>query len=128
MRLFAEQRVQGRQHAGRAESALKRMMLLEGCLQRSEPLLHRKAFDGGDLRALRLYGEHQAGARAAPVEQNRAGPADAVLAADMRTRELQFVTQEIGKHHAHRHGPRISLAIDLEVDRAGFGHALHLVS
>ena len=45
----------------------------------------------------RLHREHQAGARAAAVDQHRAGAAHAVLAAEMRAGEAELVAQEIGE-------------------------------
>ena len=58
-------------------------------------------FDGQDLVAVRLHGEHQARARRAAIEQDRAGAADAVLAAEMRAGEAELMAQEIGERHAH---------------------------
>jgi len=55
----------------------------------------RDAFDGGDLVAVGLYREHQAGARRLAVEQHGAGAADAVLAAGMRAGETEIVAQAI---------------------------------
>ena len=49
--------------------------------------------------AVGLRREHQAGAHGSAVEDDRAGAADAVLAADMGAGEQQIVAQEIAQQH-----------------------------
>ena len=44
-----------------------------------------------------LRGQGQAAARGAPVDQHRAGAADAVLAAEMGSGQLELLAQEIGQ-------------------------------
>ena len=63
----------------------------------------RDALDGGDLMAVGLHREHQAGARRASVEEDRAGAADAVFAAEMRAGEAELMAEEIGEASC---GPR----------------------
>ena len=60
------------------------MMPAEGRLQRREPVRRRgEALDGADVAAFHLHRERQAGARGLAVDRDRAGAADAMLAADM---------------------------------------------
>ena len=75
----------GRQHqkTRRAIAALQAVIVDEGPLQRAELVAVGEALDGADLLAGGLHGEHQAGAYRFVVDDDRAGAADAVLAADM---------------------------------------------
>ena len=76
--------IERHQDAGGAEAALQRVMAPERLLQhRQAARRRREAFDGADVRAVRLHRERQAGARRHAVDLDRAGAADAVLAADM---------------------------------------------
>ena len=50
-----------------------------------------EAFDGLHAAAVGLHGKHQARAHTVAVDQHGAGAADAVLAADMRAGEPEFV-------------------------------------
>src|SRR5690606_25198220 len=118
VRLFAEERVRGGQHAGRAEAALQRMVLAKRRLQRAQILAVRKAFDRGDLRALGLGREHEAGAHGRAVDDDGACAAHAVLAGYVRTRAPQVMTQAVGKRSAHRHLRSNVRAVQLEPDRS----------
>ena len=55
------------------------------------------ALDGQHLVAVGLHRQHQAGARRAAVEQDGAGAADAMLAAEMGAGEAELVADEIGQ-------------------------------
>ena len=70
----------------------------------------REPFDRADLLALRLHGEHQAGAHRLAVEDHRAGAADAVLAADMRAGLPAIVADGVDQRLAR-----------LDADRRGRG-------
>ena len=59
-------------------------MLGERALQRMELIATREARHRADLLALRLHGEHQAGARRLATDEHGARAAHAVLAADVR--------------------------------------------
>jgi len=88
-------------------------MVVEGLLQRMQRLaVRRDAFDGEDIVAVGLHREHQARARRIAVEQNRAGAADAVLAAEMGAGELKPLAQKVRQRQAHRHGGFMALAVD----------------
>ena len=67
-------------------------------------------FDGADVLALRLHREHQAGAHRLAVEDDRAGAADAVLAADMRAGLPAIVADGVDQRLAR-----------LDPDRSGRG-------
>ena len=96
--IVAQQLDQRRQNARRAEAALQAVIVAERLLQRMQRVgIGRDAFDGHDLVAVGLHREHQAGARRIAVEQDGAGAAHAVLAAEMRAGEAQPMAQEIGQ-------------------------------
>ena len=69
--------------------------------------VRRQSFDGGDFPAVRLHGQHQAGAHRAAVAQHRACAAHTVLAADVRAGHSKLVAQEISQQHA-----RLGLGFD----------------
>ena len=66
-------------------------------MQRREVGVVGEPFDGYDLGALGLHGEHEAGAHRRAIDDNRAGAAHAVLAADMGASEPQMMAQAIGQ-------------------------------
>ena len=83
--VFAQMLGERHQHAGRAEAALQAMMIVKAFLQYGERAVRMgEPLDRLDAGAIRLHGEHQAGAQAAPIDQHGAGAANAVLAARMR--------------------------------------------
>lgn len=60
-----------------------------------------KTFDRGDRPALVLHRKRQTGQNAlAAVRQHRAGPARALVAAFLRTREVQMFAQQVQQGHA----------------------------
>ena len=82
-----------------------------------------QAFDGHHLAAVGLHRQHQAAAHDDAVDAHRAGAADAMLAAQMRTRETQLGAQEIDQMLAHGHRADDTLAVDGERDRLLFPRA-----
>src|SRR5438132_695561 len=102
-----------------AEPALQAVGLVEGLLNGMERgAVRGQALDGRDLVALRLDGEHQAGADRHAVEKYRAAPAHAVLAADVRTGEAEVVPQVIGQQPARVACRRILDRVDLHAAKA----------
>ena len=83
----------GDQDARRAEAALQRVMTAERLLQRPP----RQALDRAHVAAVGLHGEHQARAHGDAVELDGARAADAVLAADVRARQAELVSQEVAQ-------------------------------
>src|SRR5262249_37043106 len=57
----------------------------------------RKAFDGADFGAIRLYRKRKAGTRRHAVNLDRASTTDPVLTADMRASHAELVAQEVGE-------------------------------
>src|SRR5215212_3095272 len=87
-------------HARRAEPALKAMVLTERLLYWMHLATLSQTFDSRDLVVPGLDGKHQAGADRDAVEQDSAGAAYAMLAADVNAGHTEAVTQEIGQKGA----------------------------
>jgi hypothetical protein len=93
-------------------------MLTEGFLQRRELGVAGEAFDGDDFGALGLHREHQAGAHGGAIDENGAGAAHAVLAADMGAGQPQMMAQAICQRE-----PRLDVDLDLStVDAKSYRH------
>ena len=118
----------GRQHqkARRAVAALQAVVLDEGALQRMQFVAVGEPFDGADFLALGLDGEHQAGAHRLVVDDDRAGAADAMLAADMGAGLPAIVANGVDQSAARLDADRIIPAVDVERDVEFFVHrAVH---
>ena len=115
------------QEAGRAEAALEAVALGKGLLHRRQrPVASREALDSRDLRAVHADSEQQAGAHGRPIQQDRAGAADSVLAADVRAGQPEVVANAVGQQAAGRdardHGCAVHGEADL-VQVLGAAHA-----
>ena len=87
-------------------------------LQRGQTAwLRRQSFDRADARAVNLHGKREAGARRHAADLDGAGPAHAVLAADMRAGKPEFVAQKVGEQHARLGLGFVRAAVDLKADR-----------
>ena len=81
-----------------------------------------RPFDGADLAAVGLDREHQAGAHGVVVEDDGAGAADAVLAADMGPGLAAIVADGVDQRAPRLDPDRIVAAVDVERDVEFFGH------
>ncbi len=99
-------------------------MLAKRFLQRREIGVVGQPFDGNDLGALGLNRQHEAGTHGRAIDNDRAGAAHAVLAADMGSGEPQMVAQAIRERQ-----PRLNLHFDLStVDTKSHCHGELLLS
>ena len=78
--LPADQRCRGEKHAGRAEAALRGIVLVEGHLDVREMGGISERLDRRDLGAVQGRDDRQARPPRLPVDEYRAAPATAVLA------------------------------------------------
>ena len=115
--VFAQEGRHGHQDARRAVAALQAVMLVHRLLERMqlagtgcEPL------DGPEFMAIGLHREHQAGTHRRAIEQDRAGAANAVFAADMGAGKQQFVAQKIAEQHPRFDTAAIRRAVDRQLD------------
>src|SRR5262249_14059423 len=91
-RAVAGEEIRRRQdHPRRAEAALEPVVLDERALDRVQFAVAPEAFDGGDLTSLGLPGENRAALRRPAVDEDRAGPALARVAADVRACQAEPV-------------------------------------
>ena len=86
----------------------------------SSPGRRRQTLDGGDLVAVGLHREHQAGTHRLAIDQHGAGAADAVLAAGMRAVEQEILAQHIEQRLARLDigGPADAVDAKLDFHRA----------
>src|SRR5216683_309189 len=82
----------------------------------------RQPLDGADLGALRLHRQHDAGPRGLAVEQDRAGAADAVLAARVGPGKAEILAEEVDQQLARLGAPSVHLAVDRQADVDEIGH------
>src|SRR5207237_10637015 len=68
--------------------------------------------------AVHLRGEEQARPDGGAADDHRAGPAHAVLAAEVGAGQLEIVAQEVGQRLAHLDGPLVGPAVDDHADGA----------
>src|SRR5262249_18031655 len=93
-----------------------------GFLHRVQLVALRQAFDRSDLPALRLHGEHQAGAHRLVVEDDGTGAADAVLAAYMGAGLPAVVADGVDQRLARLDAYVVVAPVDVEGDVDFFGH------
>src|SRR6266702_1925982 len=93
-------------HPWSAKPALERISLDKGSLELGNASAFGRSFDSLHFASGKLHREHQATARDATVDHDRTRAADAMLAADMRARQPQFMSNKIRSTQARRHGKR----------------------
>ena len=96
---------------------------MEGALQALELLRVGEALDRLDGAAVGLHGEHQAAAHDVAVHAHGAGPAYAVLAAEVRAGEAELLAQEVDEMQARLDAARHLRAVDRQCGFASEFHA-----
>ena len=105
------------QHARRAVAALQRVLGGKGGAQFGHQRVVVEAFDGAHVGAVAGDREGDAGARRRAVDLQRAGAADALLAAEMGPGQALLLAQEVGKMRARLDVGSTGLAVDDQGDR-----------
>src|SRR5216683_6378315 len=90
----------GHDHARCAEATLQAMLLPEAVLKRVKRAVLLQTFDGFDLTAIRLDREQGARLDVLTVENDRARPAVRGVAANMRARQVQVLSDEVDQQQA----------------------------
>jgi len=110
---------QGHEDAGCTEPALYAVRFPERGLQGMQlaAVTRTQGLHGGYLLAVRLDGEYEARAHRFPVEQDGAGAADAVFAADVRAGEPQRGAEKVGEEQAWLHLPLVRHPVHRDADR-----------
>src|SRR5437870_5138276 len=121
--MLAQERDERHEDARRAEAALQPVSLAERGLKRMQRVARAvsEALHGLDLVAVRLDGEHEAGADRLAVQQHGAGAAHPVLASNVRSGEAQVVAQEVGEEQPRLHRALVAHAIDGDHQRRAQG-------
>src|SRR5262249_17937576 len=88
------------------------MVCREGALQGMEPVALGEPFHSTDRTSGRLNGKHQAGADRLAVNDDRAGAAHAVLAADVRAGLTAILADGVGERAPRLDTDRIIASID----------------
>src|SRR4051812_16669347 len=102
------------QHSRRAVAALQGVLALESLAQFARDLVVVQSLDGDDFGAVAGDRIGDAGAHRYAVDQDRAGAADAVLAAEMGAGQVAAFAQEIGQMRARPDRSGNRLAVDGE--------------
>src|SRR5262249_16470485 len=105
------------------ESALEAVAVPHRFLQRVHRAVGREALDGHDLGTARLNREHQARANRFAVEQHRARAADAMLATDVGTRQVEVLADEVDQCLAGFDRTPARRSVDGQVEGDLFAHS-----
>ena len=108
-----KQILRGHQHSGRAIAALQRVAVAKSGLQIGDLAAVGQPLDGLNGRAVRLHRQHQAGTNDLAIDAHRARAANAVLAADMGSGQLQMLAQEVRKIEPRQNVRIDALAVDM---------------
>jgi hypothetical protein len=123
-RLLGQRGGQRHEDPGRAEAALHGVVLDELPLERRQVLgVRRQPLHRRDASAIRLRRKHQARAHGLAVHEHGARAAHAVLAAEVRSRELELAAQQISEREARLDRRRSLLSVDVHADRSPLAHA-----
>src|SRR5215469_2167387 len=106
---------------GGAVAALETVVFQEGGLDGVESVALCEAFDGGDFGSIGGDCEGEAGVDAAPVEQDGAGSALAVVAALLAAGEFEVLAQGVEEGSAGVEGEGVGYAVDLEGQSRSMG-------
>ena len=109
--ILVEQVARSHDHSGRAEAALKAMLLPKTLLNRMQVSVLCQALDRGDLPSVGLHREERARLDCLSVHKHRTGAADAGLAADMGSCEAQILAQVMHEKKARLDGAFPFLAV-----------------
>jgi len=93
--VFFEEGDEGHQETRGAKTALQRVFIGEGLLQRVQVFRSSKRFHGANFVTVSLNRENKAGADGFAIEEDGAGTANAMLAAHMSSQQTQVMAQEI---------------------------------
>ena len=105
-------------HAGDAISALRRLLLDEGALDRRRRLDRPEAFQGGDLLAFQQDQRRDAGQYGFAVDDHGAGAALTEAAPELRSAQLKIVGEHIEQRRRRINVQRMGTPIDLNCNGA----------
>ena len=115
-----EKIVRAQDHARRAISALKAVLLPETFLDRVEFVTSGEPFNGGHGMTIRLHGQRGAGFHGFPVQQDSASATDGSLATDVGAGKASDFAQEM---HQEKAGLNLGPVLNsIDFDRDVFFH------
>ncbi len=103
-------------HARRAVSALQAVIVAERRLHRVQFVAPGDTFDGGDVGACGLSGQHSAGFHRPAVDMHDAGAALAGIAADMGAGQVEMLAQQMDQQRSVFDVDRDRLAVHCQFD------------
>ena len=112
------------EHSRRAKAALQRVAIAKGGLEVGDLATIGQSFNGYDRRAVCLHRQHQAGTNDLAVDAHRACAANPMLAADMRSGQLQMLAQEVRQVKTRQNTRIYPFTVDFERDRHGGRHTV----
>ena len=118
---------EGHQHARRAEAALQAVLVAERLLKRMECAVgRRKSFDCDECRTVSLNGKHEARSRWHAIDDDGAGSAYAMLAAEMSPGQAEILTKKIAEVLSHFNVATVADTVDGQGDLSSRGHGFIL--
>jgi hypothetical protein len=99
------------------ESALQGVLLSKSAIDSRKGSMLSEALYGGNLLPLHSYGEQETTTHGFSIQQYRAGTADAMFAADVRTGQPTFLPQKVAQEHARFDSSMIGTSIHTECHR-----------
>ena len=117
LRVALEQLHAGHDHSGRAVAALQTVTFPEPLLDGVQLAVAGQAFNGGDFAPIGLDGEQGARLGGLAVEQDRAGAADAGLAADVRAGQPAVLAQKMDQQGARLDLVLLLNTVDFDSDQ-----------
>jgi hypothetical protein len=112
-----EQSLGAHQLSGRAESALRAVMLDECALQRIKLRTPRESFDRLHRPAVSPYGKIAARVNRLAIEQHGAGATLAAIASDFRSRHFEVIAEQLHQRPAIFHFDAPLRAVHHHTDR-----------
>ncbi len=116
VRIALDDLLGGHDHSGRAETALQAVLVPEGFLHGIELAAGGESFDGQDLGAVGLNGEHGAAFDGFAVHVHGASAAQRRFATDVRARQTGHFAQVVNQQQARLDGVGALGSVDGESD------------
>src|SRR5947209_4726957 len=93
--MMVEKRLTSHHKSGSTETALLRVVVNKGLLDRMELSILRQAFNRGDLMGLCVNGQHRAGINRFAVQMHRTCAAGATVAHALGAGQVELVAQSV---------------------------------
>src|SRR5262249_33224320 len=125
-RIALQQRRGGHEETGCAEAALQPVLVPECLLQRVQLAVGGQSLDGPHMVTIDLDGEYRARLDGPVVQQHRACPALAGIAANVRACQAELLAQEVHEQVARLDVTRVAGPVDSDADMDPVSHSASL--